>query len=70
MKIKLTADTRVLLSAGTIVDVSKDTAAVIRRLGRCEFVEDKAEKVAEKVAETEAEPKAKPKKKAAKKVED
>lgn len=48
MKIRLTADTRVLLSAGTLVDVSKETAEVIKRLGRCEYVsESKAEKKAE-----------------------
>lgn len=65
MKIKLTADTRVLLAAGTLVDVSKETADVIHRLGRCEFVEDtKAEPEAEEKAEAKAE---KPKKKAAKK---
>ena len=51
MKIKLTAETRVLLSAGTIVDVSPETAAVIRRLGRCEYVKENAAetKKAEKV---------------------
>ena len=65
MKIKLTADTRVLLPAGTLVDVSKETADVIHRLGRCEIVEDTiAEPKAEEKAEAKAE---KPKKKAAKK---
>jgi hypothetical protein len=65
MKIKLTADTRVLLAAGTLVDVSKETADVIHRLGRCEIVEDTtAEPKAEEKAEAKAE---KPKKKAAKK---
>lgn len=51
MKIKLTAETRVLLSAGTIVDVSPETAAVIHRLGRCEYVKENAaeSKQAEKV---------------------
>ena len=68
MKIKLTADTRVLLSAGTIVDVSKETAAVILRLGRCELLDEKAEKQAEKVEEAEEVPeKAEPKKKPVKK---
>ena len=65
MKIELTADTRVLLPAGTLVDVSKETADVILRLGRCVVVEDaKAEEKAEEKAEAKAE---KPKKKAAKK---
>lgn len=65
MKIKLTAETRVLLSAGTIVDVSPETAAVIHRLGRCEYVKEntaetkKAEKVEENLNSSEAE---KPKK--------
>ncbi len=68
MLIKLTADTRVLLSAGTIVDVSKETAAVIHRLGRCELLDDKAEKEAEKVDKAEELPeKPKPKKTATKK---
>ena len=72
MKIKLTADTRVLLSAGTIVDVSPETAAVIHRLGRCVYVKDnaaetkKAEKVEKNLNSSEAE---KPKKRK-KKVED
>ena len=70
MKIKLTADTRVLLSAGTIVEVSKETATAIKTLGRCEILaEAKAEKKAEVVAEepgAEAEAPA-PKKKATKK---
>lgn len=69
MKIKLTADTRVLLSAGTVVDVSNDTAAVILRLGRCEVVKEEAEKKAEKVVEAEELPEEapKPKKKTTKK---
>lgn len=68
MKIKLTADTRVLLSAGTVVDVSKETAAVILRLGRCELFEEKAvEKADAAEIEPEAKPKAKPKAKATKK---
>ncbi len=72
MKIKLTADTRVLLSAGTIVDVSPETAAVIRRLGRCVYVKEnaaetkKAEKVEKNLNSSEVE---KPKK-GKKKVED
>lgn len=66
MKIKLTADTRVLLSAGTVVEVSKETAAVIVRLGRCELLDEKAEEKAEKVAELPVE-KPKPKKKPTKK---
>lgn len=66
MKIKLTADTRVLLSAGTVVDVSKETAAVILRLGRCEILDEKAEEKAEKVIELPVE-KPKPKKKPTKK---
>ena len=72
MKIKLTAETRVLLSAGTIVDVSPETAAVIRRLGRCVYVKDnaaetkKAEKVEKNLNSSETE---KPKK-GKKKVED
>ncbi len=65
MKIKLTADTRVLLSAGTLVDVSKETADVILRLGRCVVVDEtKAEPKAEKADSEKVE---KPKKKAAKK---
>lgn len=68
MKIKLTADTRVLLSAGTIVDVSKETAAVILKLGRCELVKEKAEKKADTVVKEEAsEADEAPKKKATKK---
>ena len=67
MKIKLTADTRVLLSAGTIVDVSKETAAVILKLGRCELLDEKAENKAESVEEAEEKPKPKPKKKSTKK---
>lgn len=66
MKIKLTADTRVLLSAGTVVEVSKETAAVIKRLGRCELLDEKAEEKAEKVVELPVE-KPKPKKKPTKK---
>lgn len=55
MKIKLTADTRVLLSAGTLVDVSKDTADVIFKLGRCVVVpEEKAVAKAEDIGEPEA----------------
>lgn len=67
MKIKLTADTRVLLSAGTIVDVSKETAAVIEKLGRCEIL---PETKAVKEAEVEPEAEEKPKKKAPKKSKD
>lgn len=65
MKIKLTADTRVLLPAGTLVDVSKDTADVIIKLGRCVVVpEEKAVIKAEDVGEPEAVEKAeKPSKK-------
>lgn len=72
MKIKLTAETRVLLSAGTIVDVSPETAAVIRRLGRCVYVKEnaaeskKAEKAEKNLNSSETE---KPKK-GKKKVED
>ena len=72
MKIKLTAETRVLLSAGTIVDVSPETAAVIRKLGRCVYVKEnaaetkKAEKVEKNLNSSETE---KPKK-GKKKVED
>lgn len=72
MKIKLTAETRVLLSAGTIVDVSPDTAAVIHKLGRCVYVKEnaaetkKAEKVEKNLNSSETE---KPKK-GKKKVED
>ena len=72
MKIKLTAETRVLLSAGTIVDVSPETAAVIHRLGLCVYVKDntadtkKAEKVEKNLNSSETE---KPKK-GKKKVED
>ena len=55
MKIKLTADTRVLLPAGTLVDVSKDTADVILKLGRCVVVpEEKAVVEAEDFGEPEA----------------
>ena len=70
MRIKLTADTRVLLSAGTVVDVSKETASVIHRLGRCELLDKKAEKKAEMVMADEAEElpeKPKPKRKTTKK---
>lgn len=69
MKIKLTAETRVLLSAGTIVDVSPDTAGVIHRLGRCEYVKEntaevkKAEKVEENLNSSAAEKPKKGKKK-------
>lgn len=65
MKIKLTADTRVLLPAGTLVDVSKDTADVISKLGRCVVVpEEKAVVEAEDIGEPEAVEKAeKPSKK-------
>ena len=54
MKIRLTADTRVLLPAGTLVDVSKDTADVILKLGRCVIVSEKAEIKAEEIGEPEA----------------
>lgn len=64
MKIKLTADTRVLLSAGTLVDVSKDTADVILKLGRCVVVPE--EKAVIK-AESEGEPEAVEEKKTSKK---
>lgn len=64
MKIKLTADTRVLLSAGTLVDVSKDTADVILKLGRCVVVPE--EKAVIK-AESEGEPEAIEEKKSSKK---
>jgi hypothetical protein len=72
LKIKLTADTRVLLSVGTIVDVSPETAAVIRRLGRCVYVKDNAAetKKAEKVEENLNSSKAEKPKKGKKKVED
>lgn len=72
MKIKLTAETRVLLSAGTIVDVSPETAAVIRRLGRCEYVKENAAetKKAEKVEKNLNSSKAEKPKKGKKKVED
>ncbi len=60
MKIKLTAETRVLLPAGALVDVSKETAEVIKRLGRCEIVEET--KAEEKAEEPEAEKVEKPKK--------
>ena len=70
MKIKLTAETRVLLSAGTIVDVSPETAAVIHRLGRCVYVKEnaaetkKAEKVEKNLNSSGAEKPKKGKKKA------
>ena len=64
MKIKLTVDTRVLLSAGTLVDVSKDTADVILKLGRCVVVPE--EKAVIK-AESEGEPEAIEEKKTSKK---
>lgn len=72
MKIKLTADTRVLLSAGTIVDVSPETAAVIRRLGRCVYVKENAAetKKAEKVEKNLNSSGAEKPKKGKKKVED
>jgi septum formation inhibitor-activating ATPase MinD len=60
----LTADTRVLLSAGTLVDVSKDTADVILKLGRCVVVPE--EKAVIK-AESEGEPEAVEEKKTSKK---
>lgn len=64
MKIKLTADTRVLLPAGTLVDVSKDTADVILKLRRCVIVpEEKAVAKAEDVGEPEAVEEKKPSKK-------
>lgn len=69
MKIKLTAETRVLLSAGTIVDVSPETAAVIHRLGRCVYVKEnaaetkKAEKVEKNLNTSETENPKKGKKK-------
>ena len=66
MKIKLTADTRVLLSAGTLVDVSPETAEIILGLGRCEIVEQ-AENKALSQAPSEAPKKSAPKKAAAKK---
>ena len=44
-----------LLSAGTLVDVSKDTADVILKLGRCVVVpEEKAVIKAEDIGEPEA----------------
>lgn len=44
-----------LLSAGTLVDVSKDTADVILKLGRCVVVpEEKAVAKAEDIGEPEA----------------
>lgn len=72
MKIKLTAETRVLLSAGTIVDVSPETAAVIRRLGRCVYVkENTAEtKKAEKVEKSLGPEKVEKPKKATKKAKE
>ena len=72
MKIKLTAETRVLLSAGTIVDVSPETAAVIHRLGRCVYVKENAAetKKAEKIEENLNSSKAEKPKKGKKKVED
>ena len=72
MKIKLTAETRVLLSAGTIVDVSPETAAVIHRLGRCVYVKENAAetKKAEKVEKNLNASKAEEPKKGKKKVED
>jgi hypothetical protein len=72
LKIKLTAETRVLLSAGTIVDVSPETAAVIRRLGRCVYVKENAAetKKAEKVEKNLNSSGAEKPKKGKKKVED
>lgn len=64
MKIKLTADTRVLLSAGTLVDVSKDTADVILKLGRCVVVPEEEAVIK---AESEGEPEAIEEKKTSKK---
>lgn len=43
-----------LLPAGTLVDVSKDTADVILKLGRCVVVPEKAEDKAEEIGEPEA----------------
>lgn len=56
MKIKLTAETRVLLSAGTIVDVDAKTAAAIHTLGRCVYVKDTAEKKKAEKVEQQLEP--------------
>jgi hypothetical protein len=72
LKIKLTAETRVLLSAGTIVDVSPETAAVIHRLGRCVYVKENAAetKKAEKVEKNLNSLGAEKPKKGKKKVED
>lgn len=64
MKIRLTADTRVLLSAGTLVDVSEETARVIYKLGRCEIVSEN--EAVEKADEPKVDSSDKPKKKPAK----
>ena len=68
MKILLTAEARVLLNAGTIVDVEPDTAETIIRLGKAvQYAEEQAsEKPAEEAekpekAKEEAEKPAKPK---------
>lgn len=46
-----------LLSAGTVVDVSKETAAVILKLGRCELFEEKEAVKKADTAEEKSEPK-------------
>lgn len=68
MKILLTAEARVLLNAGTIVDVEPATAETIIRLGKAvQYAEEQAsEKTAEEAekpekAKEEAEKPAKPK---------
>lgn len=68
MKILLTAEARVLLNAGTIVDVEPATAETIIRLGKAvQYAEEQAsEKPAEEAekqekAKEEAEKPAKPK---------
>lgn len=68
MKILLTAEARVLLNAGTIVDVEPATAETIIRLGKAvQYAEEQAsEKQAEEAekpekAKEEAEKPAKPK---------
>ena len=53
MKILLTAEARVLLNAGTIVDVEPATAETIIRLGKAvPYAEKKAETKPETKAET------------------
>lgn len=68
MKILLTAEARVLLNAGTIVDVEQATAETIIRLGKAvKYAEEQASEKQAEEAEKPAEEVEKPAKKATKK---